>query len=87
LQIDFPARESDVGWRTVIARKCDSTEKTEFMPEGKDDEGFCARLRMRTQGDYFRRNSSEMSLETERNTSTASAPIMPKAIIIFSGRA
>jgi hypothetical protein len=34
-------------------------------------------------GNYLRRNSSEISLETERNTSTASAPIMPKAIINF----
>jgi hypothetical protein len=46
-------REIDFGWRTVIARKCDSTRKTEFMREGKDDEGFCARLRMRTQGKLF----------------------------------
>jgi hypothetical protein len=53
LQIDFPAREIDFGWRTVIARKCDSTRKTEFMREGKGDEGFCARLRMRTLGKLF----------------------------------
>jgi len=38
-------------------------------------------------GNYFRRNRLEISPETERNTSTASAPIMQKAIIILSGRA
>jgi hypothetical protein len=36
---------------------------------------------------YFRRNRLEISPETERNTSTASAPIMQKASIILSGRA
>jgi len=36
-------------------------------------------------GDYFRRNRFEISPEIERNTSTASAPIMQKAIIVFSG--
>jgi hypothetical protein len=41
----------------------------------------------RMQGDYFRRNRFEISPEIERNTSTASAPIMQKAIIMFSGRA
>jgi hypothetical protein len=40
LQIDFPAREIDFGWRTVIARKSDSTRKTKFTREGKDDGGF-----------------------------------------------
>lgn len=38
-------------------------------------------------GNYFRRDRLEISPETERNTSTASAPIIQKAIIIFSGSA
>ena len=42
-------------------------------------------MRARPRGYHLRRNSSEISLEMERNTSTASAAIMPKAIIIFSG--
>ena len=82
LQIDFPARESDFGWMIVIARQCDATRNAKWMREGKDG----TRVHMRVRGNYLRRNSSEISLETERNTSTASAPIMPKAIIIFSGR-
>jgi hypothetical protein len=38
-------------------------------------------------GNYFLRNRFEISPEIERNTSTASAPIMQKVIIIFSGSA
>jgi hypothetical protein len=56
--------------------------KREKMREGKNGEGVFARAR----GNYLRRKSSEISPETERNTSTANTPIMQKAIIIFSGR-
>jgi hypothetical protein len=55
-------------------------EEYRIDTEGKDAEGVLARAR----GNHLRRNRSEISLETERNTNTASAPIMPKAIIIFS---
>ncbi len=60
----------------MIARQRDYARNL----EGKD-----ATPKTHARGNYFRRNSSEISPETERNTSTASAPIMPKAIIIFSG--
>jgi hypothetical protein len=84
LQIDFPVRESGCGWGIVIAYVCGATRSVELMREGKDGTGVRARGHAREC--YLRRNSSEISLETERNTSTARAPIMPKAIIIFSGR-
>jgi hypothetical protein len=79
LQIDFPARESDFGWRIVVARQCDLARSVERMREGNDGEGVHACSR----GGYFRRNSSEIPSETERNTSTANTPIIPKPIIRF----
>jgi hypothetical protein len=69
-----------LGWRVVIARQREVARNVELMREGKD-----AALKTRARGNYFRRNRSEISSETERNTSTARTPIMQKAIIIFSG--
>lgn len=72
--------ECDLGCRIVIYRERDPTALVELMREGKESEA----VRARPRGTYLRRNRPEISSEIERNTSTASAPIMPKAIIIFS---
>jgi hypothetical protein len=82
LQIDLPAREGDFGSGIVIPRYRDAAQNVKKIREGKNGEGVFARAR----GNYLRRKSSEISPETERNTSTANTPIMQKAIIIFSGR-
>jgi hypothetical protein len=95
LQIDFPSREeSDAAEKKQIPRvkfalgmtarafvRRLSNERLKWMSSGKNGRKKSAR------GDYFRRKRLEISPETERNTSTASAPIMQKAIIILSGRA
>jgi hypothetical protein len=81
LQIDFPAHESDFGLGDYdrLSVRFNADCEIDVGSEG------CPRLaRVRARGNYLRRNSSEISFETERNTSTASAPIMPKAIIVFS---
>jgi hypothetical protein len=71
-------RESDFGCMSAITRRCDSKSNAKWMQKGED----CLRPAY-ARGNYLRRKSSEMSPETERNTSTASAPIIPKAIIII----
>src|ERR1700730_12037281 len=72
--------ESECGWRTRLAAAA--------IQYGKPNRGGReAWRRRRARGNYFRRDRLEISPETERNTSTASAPIMQKAIIIFSGSA
>jgi hypothetical protein len=71
-------RESDFGWMSAITCRCDSKSNAKWMQKGED----CLRPAYAC-GNYLRRKSSEMSPETERNTSTASAPIIPKAIIII----
>jgi hypothetical protein len=95
LQIDFPSREEAgaaekkqiprakfaLGMTVRAFVRSLSNESVKSMSSGMNGCKKSAR------GDYFRRNRLEISPETERNTSTASAPIMQKAIIILSGRA
>jgi len=78
LQIDFPLR----GTRERL-EKC-GRRGASFKTGCKIKAGSRAEA---ARGNYFRRNRLEISPETERNTSTTSAPIMQKAIIILSGRA
>jgi hypothetical protein len=95
LQIDFPSREAaDAAEKKQIPRakfafgmtvrafvRSLSNERVEWTSSGMNS------CKKSSRGDYFRRNRLEISPETERNTSTASAPIMQKAIIILSGGA
>jgi hypothetical protein len=80
LQIDFPLREKR--WRRKI-RAAQSVMQNGM--QNKAGKGRILGAVVPARRSYFRRNRLEISPETERNTSTASAPIMQKAIIILSG--
>jgi hypothetical protein len=73
--------DGECGMKNALSGERDSIRKAETRREKRGGEGVRAR------GDYFRRDRFEISSETDRNTSTASAPIMQKAIIIFSDSA
>ena len=97
----IPSAASDLLFMRMLTKKVGSSGKTRprndnlrvfprtLKPESGTAEGMDEhwRKRARSAGNYFRRDRLEISPETETNTSTASAPIMQKAIIIFSGSA
>jgi hypothetical protein len=96
----IPSAARELLFMQALSKKADSSGKIRpgnynlrvfpqtIKPGSERDAGREARRRRaRARGNYFRRNRLEISPESERNTSTANAPIMQKAIIIFSGSA
>ena len=82
LQIEFPSRRNRSLWKLgAVTREIHTGCKIKAGRKAREFVGA------RMHGNYFLRNRFEISPEIERNTSTASAPIMQKAIIIFSGSA
>jgi hypothetical protein len=82
LQIDFPSRakRSRLEKMRSVTRVFQNGKRKE-CGEGRRSNERSAMSWAR--GFYFRRKRSEISPEIERNTSTASAPIMQNAIIII----
>jgi hypothetical protein len=82
LQIDFPSRakRSRLEKMRLVTRVVQNG-KGKGCGKGRRSNARSAMPCAR--GNYFRRKRSEISPDIERNTSTASAPIMQNAIIII----